>query len=64
MIKDIRANGLMIMLMAYSLTYTLALPVYFRYRTPIEPLVFVLTGLLLGTILRVVQRVAVEYSRM
>ena len=49
MTRDIRATSLLLLLLAYAFPYALSLPIYYRYRSPAEPIMFVLIGLLLGT---------------
>jgi hypothetical protein len=50
MLRDYRATSLMLLLAAYTIPYAISLPLYYRYRFPAEPLLFVLAGLLLGVI--------------
>jgi hypothetical protein len=55
MMRDIRATSLMLLLLAYASPYVLSLPMYYRYRSPAEPIMFVLIGLLLGTVAKRLQ---------
>jgi hypothetical protein len=50
MMRDIRATSLMLLLAGYTIPYALSLPIYYRYRSPVEPIMFVLIGLFLGTV--------------
>jgi hypothetical protein len=56
MVRDIRATSLMFLLAGYVFPYALSLPLYYRYRSPAEPIMFVLIGLLLGTVAKQLQR--------
>jgi hypothetical protein len=47
-IKDIRVASLALLVMGYMFPYVLSLPLYYRYRSSIEPILFVLSGLFLG----------------
>jgi hypothetical protein len=40
--RDARAGGIVVLIAAYAVPYSLAMPFYYRYRMPIEPLVFML----------------------
>lgn len=40
--RDARAGGLLVLIAAFAVPYSLAMPFYYRYRMPIEPLVFML----------------------
>jgi hypothetical protein len=44
MMRDIRATSLMLLLLAYASPYVLSLPMYYRYRSPAEPIMFVLAS--------------------
>jgi hypothetical protein len=50
MMRDIRATSLALLVVGYTFPYALSLPIYYRYRAPVEPVMFVLIGLLLGTV--------------
>ena len=50
--KDNRVVSLAILVVGYMFPYILSLPIYYRYRTPIEPILFVLSGLFLGVCLQ------------
>jgi hypothetical protein len=48
--RDSRATSLALLVAGYAFPYALSLPIYYRYRAPVEPVMFVLIGLLLGTV--------------
>jgi len=52
MIKDVRVAGLMLIVAGYMVPFILSMPLYYRYRSPIEPMLFVLAGLFLGICLQ------------
>jgi hypothetical protein len=51
-IKDIRVASLTLLVTVYMLPYVLSLPLYYRYRSSIEPILFILSGLFLGVCLQ------------
>ena len=51
-IKDTRVATLVLLVGAYMFPYVLTLPLYYRYRSSIEPMFFVLGGLFLSVFLR------------
>ena len=42
--RDPRAIGVTMLIVAYTVPYVLGVPFYYRYRAPIDPLVFILIG--------------------
>jgi hypothetical protein len=52
-ITDRRANVITMFILLFAFPYMLSAPVYYRYRYPIESLIFVLLGLLLGVLINV-----------
>jgi hypothetical protein len=52
-ITDQRANVITMFILLFAFPYMLSAPVYYRYRYPIESLIFVLLGLLLGVLINV-----------
>ncbi len=51
-IKDIRVASLTLLVMGYMFPYISSLPLYYRYRSSIEPILFILSGLFLGVCLQ------------
>jgi hypothetical protein len=51
-IKDVRIAGISFLVVVYMLPYVTSLPLYYRYRSPIEPLFFTLAGLFLDASLQ------------
>jgi 4-amino-4-deoxy-L-arabinose transferase-like glycosyltransferase len=51
-INDRRANAVTIFILLLALPYTLSAPLFYRYRYPIESLIFVLVGLFLGVLIK------------
>jgi hypothetical protein len=51
-IKDVRVASLTLLVMGYMFPYILSLPLYYRYRSSIEPILFILSGLFLGVCLQ------------
>lgn len=48
MIKDIRILTIFVLVLGYVFPYAIFLPLYYRYRSSIEPLLFILAGCFLG----------------
>jgi hypothetical protein len=48
--RDPRAVGLAMLVAVYAAPYALAVPFYYRYRAPIDPLLFILVGLLFARV--------------
>ena len=55
-VRDARAAAIVLLLAAYTLPYAVSLPLYYRYRFPVEPLLVVMSGLLLGSTIDLVNR--------
>jgi hypothetical protein len=51
-IKDVRIFGILVLVVGYMAPYVVSLPLYYRYRSPIEPMLLVLSGLLLDVVLQ------------
>ena len=51
-IKDIRVASLTLLVMGDVFPHILSLPLYYRYRSSIEPILFILSGLFLGVCLQ------------
>jgi hypothetical protein len=49
---DLRVLAVLSLCVIYALPYTLTLPVYYRYRAPVEPLICIGFGLLAGCVTR------------
>jgi 4-amino-4-deoxy-L-arabinose transferase-like glycosyltransferase len=62
--RDLRVTGLMLLLVAYTIPYAISIPFYYRYRFPVEPILFVLAGVFLGVIIRGVGRWLQENDQM
>lgn len=52
LIQDTRVASLLLLVAGYTLPYVATLPLYYRYRSPIEPIFFVLSGLFVGVCLQ------------
>jgi MFS family permease len=50
--KDVRVNGLALLVLGYMFPYVVSLPLDNRYRNPIEPMLFVLSALFVGVCLQ------------
>lgn len=51
-INDVRVAGFMLIVASYMVPFISSLPLYYRYRSPIEPMLFVLAGPFLGICLQ------------
>jgi len=56
-IKDLRVASILLLSTAHMVPYIVSLPLYYRYRSPIEPILFVLAGLFLKVVLKLIERV-------
>jgi hypothetical protein len=60
MLKNQRTKVLTLLILAYAFPYTLSAPIYYRYRYPVEPLLFVLVGLSMGAVIALWRSLPVE----
>ena len=48
MIKDARVLSIFMLMLGYVFPYIISLPLYYRYRSPLEPMLFILAGCFAG----------------